>query len=199
MPQDPDEPTRQQPAGRRSPDRAAETPPPPSEEERRDTIQERREPAGEPRGAAEERWDTVRERRDTSRPAPEPRAATAAPPRPLRSARDPRAMVVAVSGLVAVLLIALVGFLLLPGPVAEGTTDTTGAYIVAIASAALTAVGTMVTAYVGVKAANVAREDTERASLRHEIRIAALAGAAPTAAAAEASREASEQIRELGL
>jgi hypothetical protein len=125
------------------------------------------------------------------------REPTGAPPRP--PSRDPRTALVVVAALLVVLAVALVGFWLLPGPVEQGVTDLRGVYIVAIASAALTAVGTMVAAYVGVKAATVAREDAERAWLRHEIRVAALAGAAPSAAAYEANREASEQIRELGL
>jgi hypothetical protein len=120
-----------------------------------------------------------------------------APPR--APSRDPRTALVVVAGLLVVLAVALVGFWLLPGPVEQGVTDLRGVYIVAITSAALTAVGTMVAAYVGVKAATVAREDAERAWMRHEIRVAALAGAAPSAAAYEANREASEQIRELGL
>lgn len=132
-----------------------------------------------------------------------PRAAgrevTGAPQPPRAASRDPRTALVVVAGLLVVLAVALVGFWLLPGPVEQGVTDLRGVYIVAIASATLTAAGTMVAAYVGVKAANVAREDAERAGLRHEIRIAALAGAAPSAAAYEANREASEQIRELGL
>jgi hypothetical protein len=126
----------------------------------------------------------------------------AEPPRPgrvVRAVRGPRTWVVALAGMLVVLLIALTGFLLLPGPVEEGQSDTGGVFIVAIASAAVTAVGTMVAAYLGIMASNVAREDAERASVRHEIRIAALAGAAPTSAAHAANREASDQIRDLGL
>lgn len=134
--------------------------------------------------------------------APEPAAArpAARPARVARARSGPRSWVVAVAGMLVVLAIAVTGFLLLPGPVEEGQTDTGGVFlIVALATSAVTAVGMMVAAYLGIVASSAAREDAERASLRHEIRIAALAAAAPAAAANVANREASDQIIDLGL
>jgi hypothetical protein len=143
--------------------------------------------------------DPDEETADAAEQVPLPPAEPARPARVARAARGQSAWVVAVAGMLVVLLIALAGFLLLPGPADEGQSDTGGVFIVAIATAAVTAVGMMVAAYLGIMASNVAREDAERASFRHEIWIAALAAAAPTAAAHAANREAGDQIRELGL
>jgi hypothetical protein len=112
--------------------------------------------------------------------------------------RDPRAIIAAVTGLTAILLIAVIGYLLLPGSIPEDQVNTKGQNIVAIASAAITAVGTVVSAYFGIKAANVAREESAKASERHEARAAALA-AAPPEGAEEAMNAATRHIKDLGV
>lgn len=73
--------------------------------------------------------------------------------------RDWRAFLLAALGLLALAVIVLVVVESLPGNVATNVKNTRGENAVAIGSAACTAVVTIVTAYLGVKVANVARED----------------------------------------
>jgi type IV secretory pathway VirB6-like protein len=112
--------------------------------------------------------------------------------------RDWRAVIVACSGLFAIGVIGIVGVLTIPESVPEGEVSTKGENVVAIAAAAFTAVGTALAAYFGIKAANLAREDSTAAAERNEIRTAELAGAEPSQAGA-ANVRATEQIRALGL
>jgi hypothetical protein len=112
--------------------------------------------------------------------------------------RDFRAVVVAVTGLVVILVAVVVGIIALPGPVPKNQIDNASQNTVAIASAAFTAVAAVVSAYFGIKAANVAREDSTKAAKQSEIRAAHLAGAAPDQAGA-ADDQATKTIKELGL
>jgi hypothetical protein len=112
--------------------------------------------------------------------------------------RDRRAIVVAVAGLVAIVVIVVAAFVALPGTIAAGKINTKGENMVAIASAALTAVGTVVSAYFGIKAANLAREDSDKAAQRHEIRSSELAAATPEEAPA-ANERATKTIKDLDL
>jgi hypothetical protein len=112
---------------------------------------------------------------------------------------------VALAGLSVVLLGGIVALLELPGSVPKGTVDTTGQNVVAIASAAFTAVAAVVSAYFGIKAANTAREDTSkvaenmtRSAQRSEIRAAHFAAAEP-GNLATAAQEAAAEIKQLGL
>src|SRR5215211_7583555 len=126
--------------------------------------------------------------------------------------RDWRALIVACSGLGVIAVVAVMGFILVPGSVSSDEVSTKGENIVAIAAAAFTAVATALAAYFGIKAANLAREETTKAAKKTEataekrskaaerqgIRTAHLAGASPEQLR-EANREATEQIKALGL
>ena len=129
---------------------------------------------------------------------PEASGTDSSPPPP-RDKRDFRAVIVALGGLVVIAVIAVLAFILSPGDVPVGRVNNKGQNIVAVASAAITAVGTVISAYFGVKAANVAREDSSKAAERHEIRSSALAGAASREDAARANEAATNQIRRLGI
>jgi hypothetical protein len=112
--------------------------------------------------------------------------------------RDFRAVIVAVTGLVVILIAVIVGIIALPGPVAKNQIDNASQNTVAIASAAFTAVAAVVSAYFGIKAANMAREDSTKAAKQSEIRAAHLAGATPDQAGA-ADDAATKAIKDLGL
>jgi len=62
----------------------------------------------------------------------------------------------------------------------------------------VTAVATVVSAYFGIRAANVAREDSTKAAERGQIYASELAGARPEEAA-QANERADARIRGLGL
>ena len=119
--------------------------------------------------------------------------------------RDYRAVAVALAGLTVVLLGGIVAIIALPGPVSKGQVDTGGQNIVAIASAAFSAVAAVVSAYFGIKAANTAREDTakvaqsmSKSAQRSEIRAAHFAAADPTQLSS-AVKAAADEIERLGL
>jgi hypothetical protein len=95
-------------------------------------------------------------------------------------------------------VVAIMGFILVPGAVPSDEVSTKGENIVAIAAAAFTAIGTAMSAYFGIKAANLAREESTAAAERNEIRTAELAGAEP-GRAGEANDRATKQIKALGL
>lgn len=108
--------------------------------------------------------------------------------------------------MVVILALGLVGFALLPGPVGSGETDNKTSAIVAIASAAFTAVGTVVSAYFGIRAAGMsrdavdsARKDAEESRRRGEIVKDELAGAVDPAKAESVLQRAEERIRRLRL
>lgn len=113
---------------------------------------------------------------------------------PAQVARDWRAVIVACGGLAAIVLIVIVGVAALP----DGRAATGGESVVAIASAAVTAIGTVVAAYFGIRAANAAREDSTKAVERGQIYASELATARPEDATS-AGRRADERIRSLGL
>jgi hypothetical protein len=119
--------------------------------------------------------------------------------------RDWRALIVACSGLGVIAVVAIAGFLSVPDAVGAKEVSTKGENVVAIAAAAFTAVATALAAYFGIKAANLAREETAAAAKersaaaeREGIRTAHLASAPPDKLR-EANREATEQIKALGL
>jgi hypothetical protein len=119
--------------------------------------------------------------------------------------RDWRALIVAFFGLGVIAVVAIAGFLSVPDAVGPKEVSTKGENVVAIAAAAFTAVGTALAAYFGIKAANLAREETaaaaeerSKAAEREGIRTAHLAGARPDQLG-EANREATKQIKALGL
>jgi hypothetical protein len=112
--------------------------------------------------------------------------------------RDFRAVVVAVTGLVVILVAVVVGIIALPGPVSKTEVDNTSQNTVAIASAAFTAVAAVVSAYFGIKATNVAREESTKSAKQSEIIAGHLAGAPPDQAGA-ALDAATKTIKELGL
>jgi type IV secretory pathway VirB6-like protein len=112
--------------------------------------------------------------------------------------RDWRAVIVIAVGLGVILVVVVVAFIALPGAVPMGQVNNKGQNMVAIASAAFTAVGSVVSAYFGIKAANLAREESDKSAQRHEIRTAELAAVTPEQAP-EANRRAVNQIRALGL
>jgi heme/copper-type cytochrome/quinol oxidase subunit 2 len=105
------------------------------------------------------------------------------------------AIVVAVAGVVVIVILAVDA---LPGNVPEGEVNNKGQNTVAIASAAFTAISTVVAAYFGVKVANLAREEAEKHGERQAIRVAELAGAAEPTTARDAIQRASEKIDRLG-
>lgn len=113
---------------------------------------------------------------------------------PAEAPRDLRAVIVACSGLAAIVLIVVIGAAALP----DGRAATGGEGVVAIATAAVTAVGTVVAAYFGVRAANVAREESTKAVERGQIYASELASTRPEEAASAAER-ADRRIRSLGL
>jgi hypothetical protein len=129
---------------------------------------------------------------------PEPSAGDEVPVEPPPVERDWRAVIVACAGLGVVAVVAIVGFAVAPGSVPAGEVSTKGENIVAICAAAFTAVGTVLAAYFGIKAANLAREDSNAAGERARIEATALAGAEPKQAG-EAMKEATNQIRARGL
>ena len=108
--------------------------------------------------------------------------------------RDWRAVIVAGGGLVVILLIVLAAVTALP----DGRAATGGESVVAIASAAVTAAATVVSAYFGIRAANLAREESTKAAERGQIYASELAGARPEEAAL-ANQRADDRIRSLGL
>jgi amino acid permease len=110
---------------------------------------------------------------DPASPTPPPPTGDASAVNP---ARDPRAIIIAVAGIVTILLVVLVVVLNLPGDVAANVKNTKGENAVAIASAAFTAISTMVTAYFGIKVANVAREETVKTGERHAAALERIAG-----------------------
>lgn len=91
------------------------------------------------------------------------------------AARDPRAIVIGVVGILAILVIVLVVIGNLPGDVPANVKNTKGENAVAIASAAFTAISTMVSAYFGIKVANVAREESLKTAERQAAAIERLA------------------------
>ncbi|CAN5764131.1 hypothetical protein BH24ACT25_BH24ACT25_04560 [soil metagenome] len=103
-------------------------------------------------------------------------------------------MIIAGGGLLAILLIVLIAVTSLP----DGRAATGSESVVAIASGAVTAVATVVSAYFGIRAANVAREDSTKAAERGQIYASELAGARPEEAA-QANERADARIRGLGL
>lgn len=129
---------------------------------------------------------------------PEPPAEDEAPVEQVPVERDWRAVIVTCAGLGVVGVVAIVGFAVAPGSVPTGEVSTKGENIVAIAAAAFTAVGTVLAAYFGIKAANLAREDSTAAAERARIEATALAGAEPKQAG-EAMKHATEEIRARGL
>ena len=107
---------------------------------------------------------------------------------------DYRAIIALCSGLFAVLMIALIVVLALPGDVPTGKTNTDGQNAVAVGTAAFTAISTLIAAYFGVKVANNAREDASKARDKatkqaHDSQIRAnhLAAAIPDPAKADAA------------
>jgi heme/copper-type cytochrome/quinol oxidase subunit 2 len=109
-------------------------------------------------------------------------------------ARDPRAVIVIVVGLLVVLAIVAIAYIALPGNTPTGQVNTKGQNMVAIASAAFTAVASVIAAYFGVKVANLAREDAEKRGQDHAIEIAHLAGAAEPQQAQQAIERALASI-----
>jgi len=69
-----------------------------------------------------------------------------------------RAVVIAVAGLVVILVITLVGIYNLPGPTPTGQVDNRGENIIAIMTATIAAVVSIVGAYFGIRSANASRE-----------------------------------------
>jgi hypothetical protein len=112
--------------------------------------------------------------------------------------RDWRAVIVVATGLLVILGGALAAILSLPAPVSKDQIDNASQSTVAIASAGFSAVAAVVSAYFGVKAANLAREDSTKAAERNTIRAAHLAGAPPDQAGA-ADQSAAQSIKEQGL
>jgi amino acid transporter len=92
------------------------------------------------------------------------------------AAKDWRAVVFGIFGIVAIFIIVIVAVRSLPGDVAANVKNTKGENAVALGSAAFTAISTMVTAYFGIKVANVAREETVKTSERHAAAIERLSG-----------------------
>ena len=92
------------------------------------------------------------------------------------AAKDPRAIILGSLGLVIIAVIVIVAVHALPGDVAANVKNTKGENAVAIASAAFTAVATVITSYFGVKVANVAREETVKRSEQHEATVERLMG-----------------------
>jgi len=94
----------------------------------------------------------------------------------VNAARDPRAIIIGVTGILAIVIIVLVVVSNLPGDVAANVKNTKGENAVAIASAAFTAISTVVAAYFGIKVANVAREETVKTAERHAATIERITG-----------------------
>jgi heme/copper-type cytochrome/quinol oxidase subunit 2 len=111
--------------------------------------------------------------------------------------RDWRAVVVIIVGLAVILTIVLAAVVALPGDVAEDKVNTKGQSMVSLGTAAFTAVTSMIAAYFGVKAANLAREDADKRGEDHAIQIAHLAGAADPDKARDAIDKALQEMRTL--
>jgi len=116
-----------------------------------------------------------------------------------------RAVIVIGLGLVAIVAVVIAALEYLPGPIAQGQTDNKSAAIGGIVGAALTAIGTTVSAYFGIRAANAAREGTEHVQRRTQtsqertaLTLAHVAGAAP-GEVPEALERAQSAIRDLGI
>ena len=124
----------------------------------------------------------------------QPTGRGAAAEAPAQVPRDWRAVIVAGGGLIVILLIVVTAVTALP----DGRAATGGESDVAIASAAVTAVATVVSAYFGIRAANVAREESTKAAERGQIYASELAGVRPEEAA-QANQRADARIRGLGL
>lgn len=111
--------------------------------------------------------------------------------------RDWRAVIVIGAGLFVVFAIFLIAAITLPGDVPTDQVNTKGTNIASIASAAFAAVSAVVAAYFGVKAANLAREDSEKRGEDHAIQVAHLAGAASPAEAKQAITDAVNDMKDL--
>jgi hypothetical protein len=110
------------------------------------------------------------------------------PPPKVEVPRDWRAVLVAVVGILSLAAIVVFAVGELPGEQPRGTVNTKGAEVVAISSAAFTAVGTLISAYFGIKAANAAREDTQAGAKDVAATAAEYAGALPPADAEAVSQ-----------
>ncbi len=115
---------------------------------------------------------------------------------PEGESRDWRAALIGVGGLIALVVVAIVAFLTLPdSPLAKGEVDVRAANVAAITSAVTAAIASVVASYFGIKAANVAREDSVKSSERNALRLGEVAGAAHPEAAEAALSRAEESIR----
>jgi type VI protein secretion system component VasK len=113
---------------------------------------------------------------------------------------------VAISGIAAVVLVAWIGFLFLPGDIAAGRTDNSSGVIGGAIGAAVAAIGTVVSAYFGIRAANEARQaaqqSTERAQSSNErtqVALTEVAGAASSREVQEGLERSVERLRQLNL
>lgn len=98
---------------------------------------------------------------------------------PPQTKRDPRAIIIAVAGLLALVVLAIAAFAALPdSPIKRGQIDNRSGSVTAIASAVTTAIAAVVSAYFGVKSANLAREEGAKSNERQLTRIGYLAAAA---------------------
>ena len=115
---------------------------------------------------------------------------------PADEPRDWRAALIGLGGLLALVVVAIAAYIALPNnPLAKGQVDVTAANVAAVTSAVTAAIASVVASYFGIKAANVAREDSVKSSERNAVRLGEVAGAAPPEAAEAALRRAAASIR----
>jgi amino acid transporter len=112
----------------------------------------------------------------------------------LTAVKETRGMIVAVVGLVVLVAIVLAAFAALPGPVPRGQLSTKGENVVAIATAAIAATGSLVGAYFGVRSASAAREETAKDLRRQTIRLNEVSAATDETVAAAAMARAEQTI-----
>jgi amino acid transporter len=114
-------------------------------------------------------------------------------------ARDWRAVIVAGMGVLGIAIVVFFGLKYLPGPIPENETDNTSGAVGGIVGAAVAAIGTVVSAYFGIRAANVAREETQKAGERANVRLAEVSGAGNSEEVSAALARADETIKSSGL
>lgn len=111
-----------------------------------------------------------------------------------------RGVIVAVVGMLVLLGIVALALQAIPGPLSRGQVDTKkGESVVAITTAAITAVGTVVGAYFAVRSANAAREKAEESREAQSIQLAEVSGASSKEVVEPALDRAAGKIERRGL
>lgn len=114
--------------------------------------------------------------------------------------REYRGVMVAVVGMLVLLGVVALALQAIPGPLNRGQVDTKkGESVVAITTAAITAIGAVVGAYFAVRTANAARETAEASREAQSIQLAEVSGASSNEIMGPALDRAAEKIERRGL